>query len=170
MRPDMALMLSPRFEQLRIGVAAMATWRASRWVVAVLSAIVAGLVMGIPTGIVQTSLYRRMTPVTWWDYPIWALASVLVGLTAATYLRDRHTPPAGPDRTARTMGAGLLSVFAIGCPICNKLVVALLGVSGALTYWAPIQPILGVLSLALLTAGLGIRLRGMTNCRLTPEV
>lgn len=163
-------MVLPRFEQLRTGVAAMATWRASRWVVAVLSAILAGLVMGIPTGIAPTSLYTRMTPVTWWDYPIWALASVLVGLTAATYLRDRHAPLAGADRTARTMGASLLSVFAIGCPICNKVVVALLGVSGTLTYWAPIQPILGVLSLALLTAGLGIRLRGMTACPMTPGV
>jgi hypothetical protein len=38
----------------------------------------------------------------------------------------------------------------VGCPICNKIVVALLGVSGALGVWAPVQPILAVLSLALL--------------------
>jgi len=42
------------------------------------------------------------------------------------------------------VGASVLATFAIGCPICNKLVVALLGVSGALTCWAPLQPLIGV--------------------------
>jgi hypothetical protein len=28
-----------------------------------------------------------MTPVVWWDYPIWAISAVLFGLVAATYVR-----------------------------------------------------------------------------------
>jgi hypothetical protein len=59
----------------------------------------------------------------------------------------------------------VLSVFAVGCPVCDKLVVAVIGISGALNYWAPLQPVLGVASVAVLAAGLLIRLRGAVACR-----
>lgn len=124
---------------------------------------IAALLIGVPTGVISTSLYHRMTPVTWWDYPVWAASAVLVGLTAATYVRIAASPP-GPDRSGRTLGATLLSGFAVGCPICNKLVVGLIGVTGALNYWAPIQPVLGALSIGLLTLGLAVRLRGAVVC------
>ena len=55
-------------------------------------------------------------------------------------------------------GGGLLSLFAVGCPVCNKVVVAVLGVSGAMSVWAPIQPLLGVASLVLLGYALRRRL------------
>lgn len=50
----------------------------------------------------------------------------------------------------RGSAGGVLSAFAVGCPICNKLVVALVGVSGALNVWAPVQPLVGMAALALL--------------------
>lgn len=65
------------------GLTSLRTWPARRWIVALVVALASALAIGIPTGIVQTSLYTRMTAVTWWDYPIWALSSVLAGLTAA---------------------------------------------------------------------------------------
>ena len=34
---------------------------------------------------IRTPLYTRMTPVTWWDYPVWALSAATIGLLAATY-------------------------------------------------------------------------------------
>jgi hypothetical protein len=73
--------------------------------------------------------------------------------------------PAQPVGLTRTAGGGLLSALAIGCPVCNKLVVMLLGVSGALTVWAPLQPVLGVVSVALL--GWALRTRPVTEpaCR-----
>lgn len=126
---------------------------------------VTALAIGIPTGIVETSFYTRMTPVLWWNYPVWALSSVLTGLTAATYVRVPGTVPT-EDRPGRTAGAALLSAFAVGCPVCNKLVVALIGATGALSYWAPLQPVLGVLSLALLATGLVVRLRSAVDCPL----
>jgi hypothetical protein len=43
--------------------------------------------------------------------------------------------------------------------VCNKLALVLLGTSGALTFFAPIQPIIGAASLALLGATLFWRLR-----------
>lgn len=164
MRSSNAHGYSPRLEQAHLAVASMRVWPARRWLVTFAAGGVAALVIGVPTGIIRTSFYTRMTPVVWWNYPVWAISALLVGLTAATYVRGRGAAPEGPDRTRRTMGATLLSVFAVGCPICNKLVVALIGVSGALSYWAPIQPILGVASLGLLASGLAVRLRGAVAC------
>jgi hypothetical protein len=136
-------------------------------VVAVVAAIIAAMVIGIPTGVVPSPFYRRMTPVTWWDYPIWAASSVLVGLTAATYVRVGGAP-ASMSQGGRAAGATLLSVFAVGCPICNKLVVALLGGGGALDYFAPLQPLLGLLSLGLLGVGFTVRMRTTDTCPITP--
>ena len=79
-------------------------------------------------------------------------------------VRPGRAPSRARDTSGRTVGATLLSTFAVGCPVCNKLVVAVLGVSGALTYWAPTQPLLGVLSVGLLAAGLLIRLGGAVAC------
>lgn len=152
---------------LRLALNGLGRWPARRWVAAAVGTVMAALVVGVPTGIVHTSLYTRMTPVTWWDYPVWAASAFLVGLTAATYVRvggrdDVHAL----DRSRRTIGATLLSTFAVGCPICNKLVVGLIGVSGALNYWAPLQPVLGLASIGLLATGLVFRLRGAVVCAL----
>ncbi len=141
----------------------IASWSPRRWVVGAAAAAAFALVTGIPTDVVPTSLYRRMTPVTWWDYPMWAASAVLVGFIAATYVR------AGPrvvraGRTGTAFGGGVLSFLAVGCPVCNKLVVAALGVGGALTYFGPVQPFLGLLSIALLAVALTVRLRGLAAC------
>ena len=113
-----------------------------------------------------------MTPVTWWDYPIWATSALLIGLTAATYVAVGDVAASGPDRTrsssvassVASLVASLLATFAIGCPICDKLVVAAIGVSGALSYWAPLQPLLGALGIMVLLTGLTVRLRHQACC------
>ena len=142
----------------------IAGWPARRWIVAALTAGAAALAMGIPTGIVETSWYTRMTPVTWWNYPVWAISAALAGLIAATYVRHGDTLGIGTERSGRTLLATLLSTFAVGCPICNKLVVVLIGSSGALSYWAPLQPIIGLTGVALLMGALAVRLRGAVAC------
>lgn len=150
----------------------MRTWPARRWAVALVVAVVAAIVIGVPTGIIRTSLYTRMTPVLWWNYPVWLLSSMLEGLLVATYVRageptETEAPAAPtPPRTARALSAGVLSAFAVGCPICNKLVVLALGVSGALSYFAPVQPVLAVASLALLGHALVRRIRTANACAL----
>lgn len=140
----------------------MRSWTWHRWTTAVVVTMVAGLVIGIPTGVIESRYYSRMTPVLWWNYPVWGLSAVLAGLVVATYVRSR-SPGSG---TGRVTAGGLLSAFAVGCPICNKIVVALVGLSGALNLWAPIQPVLGVASLGLLGVALRTRLRGERACTL----
>ncbi len=144
--------------------AAMRSWGPRHYAVAASAAALWAILSGTPTDIVDTPLFVRMTPVVWWDYPFWVAGAVLVGLLAATYI-----PTAGVERLDGTqgeklLGGGLLSVFAVGCPVCNKLVVLALGAGGAMTYFAPLQPVLGFLSVGLLLYALRARLAGAEAC------
>lgn len=142
---------------------ATARWSRRQIAVAFLATTGFALAIGVPTGIVPTALYTRMTPVLWWNYPIWGLTAVLSGLVTATYVRDpRDNRAANGFGTAS--GGGLLAAFAVGCPICNKLVVAAVGISGALNLWLPLQPVLGAASVLLLAWALRRRLRGAGAC------
>jgi hypothetical protein len=99
----------------------MRTWPVRRWAVTAAVTAVAAVVIGVPTGVISTPFYTRMTPVLWWNYPVWLISSVLEGLLVATYVRVGDPAPseeaAAPrPRTGRALGAGLLSAFAIGCP------------------------------------------------------
>lgn len=126
------------------------------------------LVSGVPTGIVETPLYARMTPVLWWNYPLWVANSVLAGVLTAAYLRGGFGAIGG--RTGGGLvGGGLLSVFAVGCPVCNKLVVLVLGFGGAMSYFAPLQPVLGLASTGLLLYGLRVRLGAGSCCPIRPD-
>ncbi|MGI8869224.1 MAG: hypothetical protein ACR2F6_10335 [Mycobacteriales bacterium] len=136
-------------------------WPIRRWVAATLAAVLVALAIGVPTGIIRTSFYTRMTPVLWWNYPVWAITALLGGLVAATYVRS---PTAKPATSRLGIGGGILSFLAVGCPICNKLVVLAIGVTGALTIWAPLQPLLGAVSIGLLAWALHRRLKGERSC------
>jgi hypothetical protein len=134
------------------------------WAVAVAATALALLAIGIPTDVVPNPWFTRMTPVRPADVVFLVLTALLTGALAATYLRRIS------DRTPGVaVGSGVLSVLAVGCPVCNKLVVGLLGFSGALTYFAPLQPILGALAVVLAATALGVRLRRLGQaCSLTP--
>ena len=137
-------------------------WPARRWIAAVLAAVLVAVAIGVPTGIIRTPWYTRMTPVLWWNYPVWAVTALLSGLLAATYVRGRA--PSSPATPRVGVGAGVLSLLAVGCPVCNKLVVLAIGVTGAMTIWAPLQPLLGLVSLALMGWALWRRLIGERRC------
>jgi hypothetical protein len=118
--------------------------------------------VGLPTGVIANPFYTRMTPVPWWGYAVWLATAIVSGLLIATYVR-------GPA-TSRASGAGVVanvgSLLAVGCPVCNKVVVAAIGVSGAIDVWAPLQPVIAVASLLLLVWALWFRLRLQRPCRI----
>ena len=41
------------------------------------------LAIGIPTGLLATPWYTRMTPPTWWSYLVWVATAVMSGLFIA---------------------------------------------------------------------------------------
>lgn len=134
------------------------------WLYAAAGTVGSALVLGIPTVLIGNPWYIRMTPVRAQDYAFWAMSALMLGLLAGTYALDR---PTGPDMPATATG-GLLTYFAVGCPICNKLVVLVLGVSGALAFFAPLQLFIGIASVLLLIWTLALRAGslGATGCPL----
>jgi hypothetical protein len=126
--------------------------RAFAWPRALLAVVASALVVGVPTDVIENDFFTRMTPVRSWEYPVLALTAVLTGL----WVGIRRQSGAG---AAPVAGTSVLSALAVGCPVCNKIVVALLGISGALSIWAPVQPVLAVLSLTALAAAVVIRWR-----------
>lgn len=118
---------------------------------------------GIPTDLVPTPYFTRMTAIQGYAYPVWVATALLGGLLGATYVAARDGRRAGAARRAGGGGGVALAYLAVGCPVCNKLVVLALGFSGALTYFAPLQPILGGLSLASLGLLLAWRLRELRS-------
>jgi hypothetical protein len=106
-----------------------------------------GAIVGIPTVLIANEFFARMTPARWSDYAFWAAASSLSGLTMS--LR-RFARPDTCHAESRSVVGISLTYLAVGCPICNKVAVALLGTAGALAYFAPAQPLLGLLAIGLL--------------------
>lgn len=141
-------------------MAVLRGWDLRQWAVAVAAAAVAAVLIGVPTGIISTALYHRMTPVLWWNYPVWAVTALLEGFLLATYVQAGT----GKATTGKATAGGVLSFLAVGCPVCNKLVVLAIGISGALSYWAPVQPFLAMASLALLVFAVRRRLSGLRSC------
>ena len=128
------------------------------WLLAAVVAALTLIVIAIPTEIIANPFFRRMTEVRVQDYVFWALTGVLVGLIAGTYATG-----GSPVAQGRILSGGFLSYLAVGCPVCNKVVVALIGTSGALSFFAPAQLFIGLASVALLGVTLQLRVRALTQ-------
>lgn len=98
---------------------------------------------------VPNPFFGRDIAVTPWALLVLLLTSLLSGALLATYIQA--APNKDDQASAKFGGVGaLLTYFAIGCPVCNKIALIALGYTGAIQYFAPIQPYLGALSIALL--------------------
>ncbi len=138
----------------------MAALRTKRYVIAfAVATLLSGLATGIAADLVPNPWFSRMTPIGAFDVVLWVALSVALGALLATYA----LPTCSRKRAGLTGGAGggLLTWFAIGCPVCNKLVFLALGASGALTYFAPLQPVIGVAALLLTLFILRLRVEAL---------
>jgi hypothetical protein len=150
-------------------LAELQRWSPRRWSVAAVASLLVALVVGLPTDVIPNPVFGRAVAVTWWSYPVLVVTAVLGGVLVATYVRDpslTSDPPVVEDeRPARKGGvAGLLSFFAVGCPVCNKLVIVALGTVGARRWFEPVQPLLAVVSIGLMAWAVRARLRNATAC------
>lgn len=143
------------------------SWTRRQWLVAIAGAAVTALLMGVATVLIPNGFFRRDIAPEVWNYPIWLLTSVLAGLLIGTYAAPAaQTPPPAQvkDRSVLGMTGAMLGWFAVGCPVCNKIALLALGYTGALTWFAPLQPILAVAAVVLLGYALVQRLAGQIAC------
>lgn len=132
---------------------------------AVSVAVLTYFVIALPTAVVENPVFGREIGVTSWSVTVILISSILTGLLTATYVKNDFSDE--NPRQLKIGGAGaLLSYFAVGCPVCNKLALIALGYSGAIQYFAPIQPYLAVAGIALLAYSLRMRLNNEYSCSL----
>ena len=148
---------------------ALRMWSLRRWLAALAATIITILVMALPTALISNPVFGREIPPTPWAWPVLLITAALSGLLFATYVREpleqaHRSGLTQSDVTNRptvdrrgALGA-LLTFFAIGCPVCNKIALVALGYSGALQWFAPLQPWLAVTAVVLLAWALARRL------------
>src|SRR5438132_332106 len=145
------------------------------WSLSALYTAGSALLLGVPTLLIPNHLFSRTVPTGPQDYAIWIVSALLLGpLLALMTLYPMPSPKAALGKgsvvgSGRAFGGALLSFFSVGCPVCNKVVVLLLGLGGAMTIFNPLRPFLGVASIVLLSVTLFLRVRVVrSGCRL-PE-
>ncbi|GAC55684.1 MULTISPECIES: hypothetical protein [Gordonia] len=145
----------------------LSAWSVRHMVVAVIAGAVIGVVIALATALIPNPVFVRSIGPEWWNAPVLVLSAVLGGLLVASYVRSPGTAT-DADRPGRLgMAGGFLTWFAVGCPVCNKLVVLTLGSSGAMTWFAPMQPVMAVAAVGLSAVALTERLRAQQKgCRI----
>ncbi len=136
-------------------------------------AFIAVVLIGIPADLIDTPYFGRPVDTRPIDYVILAITSALIGLIFAIRAepvdrlepqREKGTDEAGDEgaedgeEDTTVIWGGFVSFLAVGCPVCNQAVVALVGTSGALGWWAPVQPFVGLAAIGLLVYALRKRL------------
>ncbi len=132
--------------------------------------VAAALAFGLVAAIIPNPMFGRQVPPEPFAVVVWLLSAPLMGIVGATDTSPpRVTAVASPlvsaapdaERRATTLGTlgGVGAFLAIGCPVCNKVALLLLGASGAMAIYAPLQPLIGAASLALLAGTIAWRLR-----------
>lgn len=169
MSPVITTPTEPR-RTLEAAAAALRSWTPRQHLAAAMFSVAFALLIGVPTVLIPNPVFGRQVAVQVWNYPVWIASSVLGGMLAATYVRGARDQPAvevaesvdAPSRFG--MVGGLLTWFAVGCPVCNKLALLALGYSGAITWFAPVQPYLAAAALLMTAGALLVRLRGQVLC------
>jgi hypothetical protein len=164
-------------QTLEASVLALRSWTVRQRLAAAGFSVAFALLIGIPTVLIPNPVFGREIPVLPWNYPVWIASSILAGMLAATYVRADRGPgdtaaPADTTDTPSRFGivGGALAWFAVGCPVCNKIALLALGYSGAITWFAPVQPFLAAAALLTTAGALLMRLRGQTMCPTVPSV
>ena len=144
---------------------ALRSWSRKRWQVAIISALIAGVVISLPTAIIENPVFGRDIAVTVWSIPVVVVTAILSGMLFATYINNDLKLPEESSLKIGTAGT-LLSFLAVGCPVCNKIALIALGYTGAIKYFAPVQPFLAFFGIAILIYALSKRLKGEIKCRI----
>ncbi|MFC3959336.1 hypothetical protein [Halovivax cerinus] len=115
---------------------------------------------GVVTGLVENPLYVRMVPRTPVDYLLLTVTALLAGVYVAQRLATERTGTGDATGEDRWAIGGLVGGFlAVGCPICNVFLLALFSSSALMTYFDPLRPVLGLVSVAMLGGLIYVRNR-----------
>lgn len=120
------------------------------------------LLFGIPTALIPTSWFARMVSAQTMDYVFLLLNSTLIGAYFGLHTYERRERNNRSDRLATT--GGIMNIFAVGCPLCNKGFIVLLGASATMAYFEPLRVWLGLLSVAVIGVAVWFKIKNVRAC------
>ena len=119
--------------------------------IGILSSIGLFLLFGIVTDLIQNPWFTRMVEKTTIDYFFLITSSLLLGSHIAIHFYKKNS---SKKCRIATYSGGAGSFLAFSCPICNKLLVLLLGATTLMMYFEPYRYVLGFVSIGLLALSL----------------
>lgn len=122
--------------------------------IGVLTSVVVFLIFGGVTAVIKNPFFIRMTPITFLDYFFLISVSVLMGIYVGLYFHNRNKKGG-----VCAYSGGFFGFFAVSCPLCSTLLIALFGVSAVMIYFEPIRPVLGFISIILLMIGIYLQIK-----------
>lgn len=107
------------------------------------------LLFGIPTALVPTPFFARMITIKAIDYIFLFLNSVLLAsyFTLSLVKKNQAKQPRGYLAFSGT----LFGVFSFSCPLCSVILVAIFSTTAIITYFEPLRPWLGIISVTMLS-------------------
>ncbi len=106
-------------------------------------------IFGMVTSIIKNPFFTRMTPVGWLEHGSLIITSLLLGIYIGLIYYGKAAKKDSVCNTTATTG-GVFGFLTFGCSICNKILVFFLGVAGVFTYFEPVRPFLGIVSILFL--------------------
>ena len=123
------------------------------------------VLFGAVTGLVPNPVYVRMVPRTALDYLFLVLTAGFLGV----YSVQRVPEETGSDDGVVTLST-VAGFLAFGCPICNAVLLALFSSSALMTYFDPLRPLIGAVSVVLFGGLLYYRhTRACATCAVDPS-
>ncbi|MBI2670425.1 hypothetical protein HYX18_00380 [Candidatus Woesearchaeota archaeon] len=116
-------------------------------IIGIMTALAIFVFLGMISVLVPNPFFKRMTQIYFYDYIFLVLTSLLLGAYIGLWYYKKNSSSMCNYAAAGEATGGF---FSFGCAICNKLLIWVLGLSGVVSYFMPIQPILGVISILLL--------------------
>ena len=129
--------------------------------IGIVSSVILYFLLGIPTAVIDNNKFMRMIPKTSLDtfflLSITPLFGLYAGLAGYIYLRQQKAS------INYGMTGGVGGLFAISCPTCIYILVAVFGAAFMLKYYDPIRPFIGLISLAIIIFGISKNIQIIKN-------
>lgn len=134
-------------------------------VIAFLTSLVTFLIFGSITSLVPNPFFTRMFPPTFLDFTFLTLTSLMLGTYVSLHFYHKEKVRSLGKCDYAAVGGTVSSFLAFSCPVCNLLLVSLFGATALLTYFQPLQPVLGFLGIIILGLAIFFKVRSIKRIK-----
>lgn len=131
--------------------------------IGILTSVIIFLIFGIVMALIPNNFFVRMFPPTIIDYIFLFSTSVMLGAYFSLYFYGKQEVYGKEDYAAA--GGALPSILAFSCPLCNALLVSLLGAATILAFIEPLRPVFGIFGIGILGFALYLKVKNLKSCR-----